>query len=145
VRAADRGEEEWIFQAPQGIATGIPIYKQQKTRHVAESKKEKLMYPNFMTADDVQAYKGQKKSILHELAVNFGENVTTERLEEVSGSKRVAARIHLLRDDMWDIEMGRQPNRRRGMYRLLGKASVRQKIKHCPSCECDLVTSVVQP
>ena len=76
------------------------------------------MYPNFMTADDVQAYKGQKKSILHELAINFGENVTTERLEEVSGSKRVAARIHLLRDDMWDIEMGRQPNRRRGMYRL---------------------------
>lgn len=103
------------------------------------------MYPNFMTADDVQAYKGQKKSILHELAVNFGKNVTTERLEEVSGSKRVAARIHLLRDDMWNIETDRNGAERVGMYRLLGKASVRQKIKHCPSCECELVTPVVQP
>jgi len=103
------------------------------------------MYPNFMTADDVQAYKGQKKFILHELAVNFGKHVTVERLEEVSGSKRVAARILTLKDDMWDIEMDRQPNRRRGMYRLVGKTSVRQKMRHCPSCECNLVTSAVQP
>ena len=98
----------------------------------------KNAYPYFMTESDVNAYRGQKQDILRHLGRNYGKWVRTEELETISGSKRVAARILTLRDDLWDIEVRRSPDARTGEYMLKGKVSGRQKRKHCPSCVCDL-------
>ncbi len=97
-----------------------------------------MTYPFFMTESDVKAYRGQKQDILRHLGQNFGKWVSTAELESVSGSKRVAARILTLRDDLWDIAVRRSPNGRTGEYSLQGKVESRNKRKHCPSCSCDL-------
>ena len=95
-------------------------------------------YPYFMTESDVKAYRGQKQDILRHLGRNSGKWISTAELEAISGSKRVAARILTLRDDLWDIGVRRSPDARTGEYVLKGKVSSRQKRKHCPSCVCNL-------
>ncbi len=99
----------------------------------------KNTYPDFMTEDDVKAYRGQKRDILRHLGQNVGKWISTAELEEVSGSKRVAARILTLRDDLWNIGVRRAVEGRRGEYALQGKVTSRQKRKHCPSCNCNLL------
>jgi hypothetical protein len=94
------------------------------------------IYPDFFTDADLEAYRGQRRDILQALAVNAPHWVPVKWLEDYSGTTRAAARINTLRDD-WDIEMRRDPNGRRGQYRLIGRQSVRQLARtHCATCTC---------
>ena len=103
-----------------------------------------MRYPDFFTEADLEAYKGQRRDILHALATKSPDWVSVTLLEVCSGTTRAAARIDTLRDD-WDIEMRRDPNGRRGQYRLLGRQQERVVRPHCKTCMCNPVRDAAVP
>jgi hypothetical protein len=88
-----------------------------------------------ITQEDIDRYRGQAKAILRKLNEFPGQWVSVGALEVCSGTTRAAARIHTLRKD-WEIEMRRDPYRKRGQYRLTGTAKPKLKKAHCETCTC---------
>jgi len=89
-----------------------------------------------ITQEDTDRYRGQAGAILRRLNEYPGQWVAVGVLERCSGTTRAAARIHTLRKD-WEIEMRRDPYRKRGQYRLIGTAKPKLKKPHCQTCICN--------
>jgi hypothetical protein len=89
-----------------------------------------------ITEEDITRYRGQSRAILRRLNEFPGNWVSVGALELVSGTTRAAARIHTLRKD-WEIEMIRDPIRKRAKYRLVGTAAPKIKKPHCQTCICN--------
>ena len=95
-----------------------------------------MLNQDFFTADDLEAYGGQRQAVMLTLSNHVRRWVSVGFLEGESGSTRVAAIIDKIRDD-FEVEMRRNPNGRRAQYRLVGRRTEMRVMKpHCGTCYC---------
>lgn len=97
---------------------------------------ERIGGEGFVTPEDYQRFSKQSVAILEYLYASKGTGVTVERLETISGAKRVASRIDELRDE-WNIETIKNPATKSANYILHGRRwEAREKRSHCVTCTC---------
>jgi len=120
----------------------LPNFKKLSPAEILQ-RIERIGGEGFVTPNDYQRFSKQSVAILEYLYASKGTGVNVERLETISGAKRVASRIDELRD-AWEIETVKNPATNMATYVLHGRRwEARKKKAHCSTCHCFQNTNTI--